>query len=185
MTLVLPVSPYHRVLLWGGCRAEHTSNITPVAVSASHSQESPATTSSHKGKEWQTSPVPPCTILPYDNVQMDEMAPGMDAFNQAQGTLFPEFMGQEPLKNVAILEDQLNTKGVCTLFARMGNYTYAYQGDIIACALKNYNRRRQPPTFSRWQANAAIRFKDGIMGPVHLYNMVGKICAIFATALTE
>ena len=154
----------------GRVQAEPANNIIPVAVSASRSQESPATTSSCKGKEreWQTSPAPPCTVLPYNDVQMDEMAPGMDAFHQAQETLFPEFTGQEPLKNVAILGDQLDTKGVHTLFVHMGNYVYAYQGDMIARALENYNRGRQPPTPSRRQANAAIRFKDGIMGPIRL-----------------
>ena len=180
------VTPLSRSFL-GRVQAEPANNITPVAVSASRSQESPATTSSGKGKERerQTSPAPPRTVLPYDDVQMDKMAPGTDAFDQAQGTLFPEFTGQEPLKNIAILGDQLNTKGVRTLFVRMGNYVYAYQGDIIACTLKNYNRGRQPPTPSRRQANATICFKDRIMGPVRLYNMAGEIRAIFATVLTE
>ena len=140
-------------------------------------------TSSCKGKQWQTSPVPLCTVLPYNDVRMDEMAPGTDAFDQAQGTLFPKFTGQEPLKNIVILEDQL--KGLRTMFVCMGNYVYVYQGDIIAHALKNYNRGCQPPTPFRWQANATIRFKDRIMGPVCLYNTVGKIHTIFATALTK
>ena len=142
-------------------------------------------TFSCKGKQWQTSPVPLCTVLPYNDVQMNEMAPGTDAFNQAQGTLFPKFMGQELLKNVVILEDQLNTKGLRTMIVCMGNYVYVYQGDVIARALKKYNRGCQPPTPSRRQANGTIRFKDRIMGPVCLYNMVGKICAIFATTLTK
>ena len=151
----------------GRVQAEPANNITPVAISTSHSQESPTTTSLHKGqeRERQTSPAPPRTILPYNDVQMDEMAPGTDAFDQAQGTLFPEFMGQEPLENVTILGDQLDTKGVRTLFVCMGNYVYVYQGDIIACALENYNRGCQPPTPSGWQVNAAIRFEDRIMGP--------------------
>ena len=109
----------------------------------------------------------------------------MNAFDQAQGTLFPKFMGQEPLKNATILGDQLNIKGVHILFACMGNYVYVYQGDLIIYALKNYNRGCQPPTPSRQQANATIHSKDRIMGPVCLYNTVGKICAIFTTILTE
>ena len=56
---------------------------------------------------------------------------------------------------------------------------------MIARTLENYNRGRQPPTPSRWQANAAIRFEDRIMGPVRLYNTAGEIHAIFAAALTE
>ena len=87
-------------------------------------------TSSCKGKECQTSPAPTCTVLPYEDIQMDNSVQGSDTFDLVQGTLFPELSGQEP--QVIILGDNSNAKGVCTLFACMGNYVYAYQGEVIS-----------------------------------------------------
>jgi hypothetical protein len=89
------------------------------------------------------------------------------------------------LKNIVVLGDLYDTKGVHTLFVCMGNYVYAYQGEVVIRALENYNIGHPLATPTRRPFNAAIRFKDGIMGPVHLYNMADEICAIFAAALLE
>ena len=122
------------------------SHVTPVTCSSmGRVQAEPAapappttTTSLHKGKERQTSPVPTHTILLYEDIQMDNLVQGPDAFDLVQGTLFPEFTGQEPLQNVIVLGDTCNTKNVHTSFARMINYMYAYQGEAINCTLINY-----------------------------------------------
>ena len=98
------------------------------------------TTSLRKGKERQTSPAPTRTVLPYKDNQMDDSVQGPDAFDLVQGTLFPELSGQEP--QVVILGDDSNAKGVRTLFACMGNYIYAYQGEAISNAIISYNNGR-------------------------------------------
>ena len=123
------------------------SCVTPVTCSSvgrvqaeSAAPAPPTTTTStslHKGKECQTSPAPTRTVLPYEDNQMDDLVQGPNAFDLVQGTLFPELLGQEP--QVVILGDDSNTKGVRTLFARMGNYIYAYQGEAISNAIINYN----------------------------------------------
>ncbi|KAF8545686.1 hypothetical protein OG21DRAFT_1528321, partial [Imleria badia] len=56
-------------------------------------------TSSHKGKECQASPAPICSILPYEDIHNVELVTGPSASETIQGTLFPEFMGQEYPKN--------------------------------------------------------------------------------------
>ena len=94
-------------------------------------------TSSRKGKECQTSPVPTHTVLPYEDNQMDNLIQGPDTLDLVQGTLFPELSGQEP--QVIILGDDSDAKGVRTLFACMGNYVYAYQGEVISNAIISYN----------------------------------------------
>ena len=80
---------------------------------------------------------------------MDDSVQGPDAFDLAQGTLFPEFMGQEPLQNDIILGDACDAKNICTLFAQMSNYMYAYQGEAINHALTNYNSGHLPLTPTR------------------------------------
>ena len=90
-------------------------------------------TSSHKGKERQTSPAPTCTVLLYEDNQMDDSVQGPNTFDLIQGTLFPELSGQEP--QVIILGDNSDAKGVHSLFACMGNYIYVYQGEAISNAI--------------------------------------------------
>ena len=115
------------------------SHVTPATHSSvGRVQAEPAapappttTTSLCEGKEQQTSPVPTHTIVPYEDIYMDNSVQGPNAFDLAQGTLFPEFTGQEPLQNVIILGDTCDAKNVHTLFARMSNYVYAYQGEAI------------------------------------------------------
>ena len=68
---------------------------------------------------------------------MDNLVQGPDAFDLIQGTLFPELSEQKP--QVVMLGDDSNAKGVCTLFAHMGNYVYAYQGGLIFNAIISYN----------------------------------------------
>ena len=106
------------------------------------------TTSSHKGKEHQTSPAPTHTILLYEDIQMDDLVQGPDAFDLVQGTLFPEFTGQEPLQNIIILGDTCDAKNICTLFARMSNYMYVYQGEAINCTFTM--RKGRPLRPKRW-----------------------------------
>ena len=121
-------------------------------------------------------------IIPIQSgTRMDESTHNVNTLDSVQGTLFPEFMGQEPLQNVAILGDACDTKGVCTLFACMGNCVYVYQGDAITHALDYYNQGCRLPMPSRQLPNAAIHFDAGIMGPVRLFNTAGDICAIFST----
>ena len=67
----------------------------------------------------------------------------------------------------------------------MGSYVYVYQEEALNCTLKNYNRGCPLPTPTRQSINAAIHFKDRIMGPVHLYNMVNELCMIFGAALIK
>ena len=68
---------------------------------------------------------------------MDDLVQGLNAFDLIQGTLFPELSEQKP--QVVMLGDDSNAKGVCTLFAHMGNYVYAYQGGLIFNAIISYN----------------------------------------------
>ena len=168
------------------------SCVTPVThssmgrVQAEPAAAAPPTstsTSSCKGKEHQTSPAPTCTVLPYEDNQMDNSVQGPDTFDLVQGTLFPELSGQEP--QVIILGDDSDTKGVCTLFARMGNYIYVYQGEVISNAIISYNNGRILLTPTRRLPNVTIRFEGGIMGPIHLYNSVEEIHAIFKAAHLE
>ena len=148
------------------------SCVTPVThTSMGRVQAEPAapaplttTTSSCKGKEQQTSPTPTHTIIPYKDIHMDDSVQGPDAFDLAQGNLFPEFMGQEPLQNIIILGDACNAKNVHTLFARMSKYMYMYQGEAINHTLTNYNSRHLLPTPTRQPPNIAIRFDAGIKG---------------------
>jgi hypothetical protein len=67
----------------------------------------------------------------------------------------------------------------------MGNCVYVYQEEVVIRALENYNMGHPLPTPTRQPFNAAIRFKDGIMGPICLYNTADMIGAIFAVALLE
>ena len=137
-------------------------------------------TSSRKGKECQTSPAPTRTVLLYEDNQMDNLVQGPNAFDLVQGTLFPELSGQEP--QVVILGDDSDAKGVHTLFAHMGNYIYAYQGEAISNAIISYNNGHVLLTPTRRLLNVTIHFERGIMGPVHLYNSAEEICAIFKAA---
>jgi hypothetical protein len=146
----------------------------PPTVS-SRAQISPATTtSSHKRKEQQATPAPLCTILPYEDIQMDKPVLEVDAFDFIQGTLFHNFMEKEPLKNIIILEALYNTNGVHTLFVCMGNYVYAYQDEVVIHILENYNRGHPLPILTRQQINTTIHLKDKIMGPIHIYNTVDE-----------
>ena len=158
------------------------SHVTPATHSSvGRMQPEPAaaapptttTTSLCKGKEHQTSPVPNRTVLPYKDNQMDDLVQGPNAFDLVQGTLFPELLGQEP--QVVILGDDSNTKGVCTLFARMGNYVYVYQGEAISNTIISYNNGRVLSTPTRQLPNVTIRFEGGIMGPIRLYNSAEEI----------
>ena len=117
--------------------ATHSSVGRVQAEPAAAAPPPTTSTSLRKGKERQTSPAPTRTVLPYEDNQMDDLVQGPNAFDLVQGTLFPELLGQEP--QVVILGDDSNTKGVRTLFARMGNYIYAYQGEAISNAIINYN----------------------------------------------
>ena len=118
--------PPSSLSLTGRVQTEPAAPHLPPTLS-SHAQVSPATTtSSCKGKEQQMSPVPFHTVLLYEDIHMDDAVLEADAINLIQRTLFPEFMGKEPLKNIVVLGDLYDTKGVCTLFVRMGNYVYAY-----------------------------------------------------------
>ena len=168
------------------------SRVTPVTcssvgmVQAEPAAAAPPTTtstSSCKGKEHQTSPAPTRTVLPYEDNQMDDLVQGPNAFDLIQGTLFPELSGQEP--QVVILGDNSDSKGVRTLFTRMGNYVYAYQGEVISNTIISYNNGRVLSTPTRRLPNVAIRFEGGIMGPVRLYNSVEEICAIFKATHLE
>jgi hypothetical protein len=89
---------------------------------------------------------------------MDKPVPEADAFDFIPGTLFPNLMGKEPLKNIIVLGDLYNTKGVHTLFVCMGNYVYAYQGEVVIHILENYNRGHPLPTPTRQQINTTIHF---------------------------
>ena len=117
----------------------------------------PTTTSTSlcKGKEHQTSPAPTCTVLPYKDIQMDDLVQGPDAFDLIQGTLFPEHSGQEPQVN--ILGDDSDAKGVCTLFTRMGNYIYASQGEAISNTIISYNNGYVLSIPTRQLLNVTVR----------------------------
>ncbi|KAF8546296.1 hypothetical protein OG21DRAFT_1527923 [Imleria badia] len=136
--------------------AEPAASVPPTEYpSPSLPQALPAySTSLHMGKECQASPVPICSLLPYEDIHNVEPVTGPSAFETIQGTLFPEFTGQEYPKNTSILGEGINRKGDQTLFRRMGDYVYAYQKD-------------------------AIKFKDRIMDPICLYNSVEELCTIF------
>ena len=168
------------------------SRVTPATCSSvGRVQAEPATaapptttsTSLHKGKVRQTSPAPTRTVLPYEDNQMDNLVQGPNALDLIQGTLFPELLGQEP--QVIVLGDNSNAKGVRTLFACMGNYIYAYQGEAISNAIISYNNGHVLLNPTRQLPNVAICFKGGIMGPVHLYNSAEEIHVIFKAAHLE
>jgi hypothetical protein len=77
--MVLPESPPKSLSLLGRVQAG------PAAAAPTFSscvQVSPATkASSHKGKERQTFPAALCTVLPYEDIQMDKPVPEADAFD--------------------------------------------------------------------------------------------------------
>ncbi|KAN0088650.1 hypothetical protein V8E55_005707, partial [Tylopilus felleus] len=154
---------------------------------AAHTFPTITTIPSRKGKEIGISPVHTrAPILPYeDTTMMDESTHNVDILNSVQGTLFPEFTGQEPLQNVVILGDTCDAKGIRTLFASMGDYVYAYQREAITRALDCYNQGRHLPTPSRWLPNAAICFDAKIMGPLCLFNTTGDIHTVFSTIHQE
>ncbi|KAF8546901.1 hypothetical protein OG21DRAFT_1527524 [Imleria badia] len=82
-------------------QTEPAASVPPITYPLSSlPQALPAySTSSCKGKEHQTSPAPICTILPYEDIHNTEPVMGPSAFKTIQGTLFPEFTGQEYPKN--------------------------------------------------------------------------------------
>ena len=168
------------------------SHVTPVTLSfmgrvqAKSAAPAPTTTtitSLCKGKEHQTFPAPSCTILPYEDIQMDDSVQGPDNFDLIQGTLFPELSGQEP--QIIILGDNSDAKDVHTLFTHMGNYVYAYQGEVISNTIINYNNGHILSIPTRQLPNVTICFEAGIMSPIHLYNFAKEICVIFKATHLE
>ncbi|KAF8546485.1 hypothetical protein OG21DRAFT_1491165 [Imleria badia] len=120
----------------------------------------------------------PLSSLPQD-IHNVEPVTGPSAFETIQGTLFPEFTGQEYPKNTSILGEGIDGKGDRTLFGCMGDYVYAYQKDAIKYACNFIQGGRSLPASLYQSLNAAVRFKDRIMGPICLYNSVEELRTIF------
>jgi hypothetical protein len=109
---------------------------------------------------------------------------GPSAFKTIQGTLFPEFTGQEYPKNTSILGEGIE-KGNRTLFGCMGDYIYAYQKDAIKYACDCIQGEHPLPASTYWNLNVAVSFEDRIMGPIHLYNSAEELHTIFKASHSE
>ncbi|KAI6007035.1 hypothetical protein EDD15DRAFT_2190669 [Pisolithus albus] len=104
----------------------------------------------------------------------------------SQGTLFPEFTGEENPYRVRVLGQ--GRDGVRSiLFVRINDNLYAYDDERLGAALANIRQGTPPPVpLRRGNLVASVtRWDRGIMGPIRLINTVEEIRKLYTEAYEE
>ncbi|KAI5981397.1 hypothetical protein EDD15DRAFT_2379606 [Pisolithus albus] len=104
----------------------------------------------------------------------------------SQGTLFPEFTGEENPYRVRVLGQ--GRDGVRSiLFVRINDNLYAYDDERLGAALANIRQGTPPPVpLRRGNLVASVtRWDRGIMGPIRLINTAEEIRKLYAEAYEE